>query len=82
MNMDKGTVFTRTSEILSDYLRLAPGEVKGESHVVTDLGADSLALVELAFKFMEAFSIPMIAPAEELLVVDNLVDHILSLQQL
>lgn len=80
--MDKGTVFTRTSEILSDYLRLAPGEVKGESHVVTDLGADSLALVELAFKFMEAFSIPMIAPAEELLVVDNLVDHILSLQQL
>lgn len=81
MNMDKETVFARIAEILSDYLRLAPGEVRGESHVVNDLGADSLALVELAFKFMEAFTIPMIAPADELLIVDNLVEHIRSLQQ-
>jgi acyl carrier protein len=74
-------VFTRVSQILTEYLRLKPGEVKGESHVVNELGADSLALVELGFKFMEAFGIPMIAPSDELLVVDNLVGHICSQKQ-
>jgi acyl carrier protein len=60
-------------------LRLKTGEVKADSHVIDDLGADSLALVELGFKFMEAFGIGMIAPEEENLLVGNLVNYIHSL---
>ena len=74
MNQDE--VFKRVSEILSSYLRLKPGEVNAASHVVQDLGADSLALVEIGFKFMEAFGIGMIDPSESLMTVGHLVDHI------
>ncbi len=74
--MDRQEVFARVTEILSRYLRLKPGEVKPESHVVRELGADSLAMVELGFKFMEAFGIGMITPDDSLLIVDNLVEHI------
>jgi acyl carrier protein len=78
--VNQEVVFDRISQILTEYLRLKPGEVKAESHVVQDLGADSLALVELGFKFMEAFGVPMIAPSDELLVVENLAQHICSLK--
>jgi acyl carrier protein len=74
--MSKDEVFAKVSEILKDYLRLKDGELKRESHVINDLGADSLALVELGFKFMEAFGIGMIAPEDDNLVVGNLVSHI------
>lgn len=78
--MNRDQVFERVSEILTDYLRLRPGEVKPDSHVVRDLGADSLALVELGFKFMQAFGIGMIDPVESLLVMSGLVDHIYQQQ--
>lgn len=74
--MNREEVFIKVATILEDYLRLGPGEVKPTSHVVNELGADSLALVELGFKFMEAFGIGMIDTVEQLLVVDNLVTHI------
>ncbi len=74
--MNRDDVFERVSQILSEYLRLKPGEVTSASHVVRDLGADSLALVELGFKFMEAFGIGMVDPVDSLMVVGNLVDHI------
>lgn len=74
--MDRAQVFAKVATILEDYLRLKPGEVQATSHVVNELGADSLALVELGFKFMEAFGIGMIDPVEEVLIVDNLVTHI------
>lgn len=79
MNSDE--IFQTMSQIFTDYLRLAPGEVTRESHVVNDLGADSLALVELGFKMMEAFDIGMIEPRDSLLEVGNLADHIASLKQ-
>ena len=77
--MNQELVASRINQILTEYLRLKPGEVKAESHVVNDLGADSLALVELGFKFMEAFGVPMIAPSDELLVVGTLAQHICGL---
>ena len=67
------------AEIMSDYLRLEANEVQRNSHVINDLGADSLALVELGFKFMEAFGVGMIDPTDSLLVVGNLADHIARL---
>ena len=74
-------ILQKMSEILTDYLRLAPGEVTRTSHVVNDLGADSLALVELGFKMTEAFEIGLIEPRDDLLVVGNLADHIAGLKQ-
>jgi acyl carrier protein len=69
-------VYNRVGQILTDYLRLKPGEITPQSHVTNDLGADSLALVELGFKMMEAFGIGMVAPEDTLLIMDPLVDHI------
>ena len=79
--MNRDEVFENVSQILSAYLRLKPGEITEASHVVQDLGADSLALVELGFKFMEAFGIGMIDPVDSLLIMGNLVDHIVSQRQ-
>ena len=77
--MQRQEVFAKVSDLLTDYLRLQPGEVKETSHVVNDLGADSLALVELGFKFMEAFRIGMLNPEGDNLIIGKLVDHIAGL---
>jgi acyl carrier protein len=74
--MTKEEIFKRVSSILEDYLRLDSGEVTLRSHVVEDLGADSLAMVELGFKFTEAFGIPMLNPDADALVIGGLVDRI------
>jgi acyl carrier protein len=74
--MQRQEVFEKVSFLLTDYLRLQPGEVEETSHVVNDLGADSLALVELGFKFMEAFHIGMLNPEGDYLIIGKLVDHI------
>jgi acyl carrier protein len=58
---------------------LQPGEVTETSHVVNDLGADSLAMVELGFKFMETFHIGMLNPEGDNLIVGKLVDQIAGL---
>jgi acyl carrier protein len=79
--MQRQEVFTKVSGLLTDFLRLKPGEVSEASHVVRDLGADSLAIVELGFKFMETFGIGMIAADDENLVVARLVDRIVELMK-
>lgn len=67
------SVYERVKKIIVEYLRVNDEEVEPDMHVVNDLGADSLALVELGFRFSEAFSIPVIEANEELLVVEDLV---------
>ncbi|MGC4068734.1 MAG: phosphopantetheine-binding protein [Polyangiaceae bacterium] len=79
--MTKEEVYQKVCEILASYLRLNPSELTPESHVIDELGADSLALVELGFKFMEAFKVPMIAPEDSLLLVGNLAEHIFQQQR-
>ena len=74
--MNKDQIFNKVSEILTTYLRLAPDELQPESHIVNDLGADSLAMVEIGFLFTEAFEIPMINPSEKNMIIKYLVDEI------
>lgn len=74
--MTEEDIYMRVSEILVDYLRLEPSEITPDSHIVNDIGADSLAMVELGFKFSEAFGVGMMAPTDENLVVGNLVRQI------
>lgn len=72
--MTKEKILEQITPIITDYLRLDKGELTPESHIVNDLGADSLALVELGFKFSEAFNIGMINPDEDSMIIKNLVD--------
>jgi acyl carrier protein len=79
--MERAQVLAKVSQLLTDYLRLAPGEVTETSHVTNDLGADSLALVELGFKFMETFGIGMLTPDGDNMVVGPLVDCIMGMMR-
>ncbi len=72
------TVVTQVSQLITGYLRLGPDELTLDSHVVDDLGADSLALVELGFQISETFGVPMLDTSGEKLIVRNLVAYILE----
>ncbi|MBN2528535.1 MAG: acyl carrier protein [Deltaproteobacteria bacterium] len=74
--MTNDDIFKKIAELLTSYLRLNPGEATPDSHIVNDLGADSLAMVELGFQFSEAFGIPMMNPTEENMILKNLVVQI------
>lgn len=74
MNYDE--IYSKTKEIVVDYLRLDENEVTPETNIVDDLYADSIALVELGFRFSETFSIPVIEGNPELFVMKDLVDYI------
>lgn len=76
--MTQEEIFAKVSAILTEYLRLDEHEVKPGSHIVDDIGADSLAMVELGFKFSEAFGIGMLAPNDDNMVISNLVRQIES----
>ncbi len=47
----------KVKEIISTELDVDVAQIKPESDFIQDLGADSLAIVELALKFEEAFDI-------------------------
>jgi len=79
--MERAEVFAKVSELLTGYLRVDPEEVTETSHVTNDLGADSLALVELGFKFTETFGIGMLTPDGDNMVVGALVDCIMTLMK-
>jgi acyl carrier protein len=51
MSMDK------IKEILCDNLDVKPEDIKPESQIMKDLGADSLDMVELAMAFEEAYGV-------------------------
>jgi acyl carrier protein len=71
--MDYQTVYDQTKAILMDYLRVNEDEIKPLTNLVDDLMVDSIAMVELGFRFAETFSIPMPQPTEELYIMKNLV---------
>ncbi len=74
--MDYSEVYEKTKEIVVDYLRVDENELNPETNIVDDLCADSIALVELGFRFSETFDIPMIEGNPELFVMNKLVDFI------
>jgi acyl carrier protein len=77
--MERAEVLAMVSKLLTNYLRLDPDEVTEASHVTNDLGADSLALVELGFKFTESFGIGMLTPNGDNMIVGALVDDIMAM---
>jgi acyl carrier protein len=74
--MRKTEVYEKVKEIVVDYLRVNQDEVKPETNLVDELCADSIALVELGFRFSETFCIPMVEGDPELFIMNNLVEYI------
>jgi len=79
--MTKNEVYDKVKEIVVDYLRVNQEEVKPETNLVEELCADSIALVELGFRFSETFSIPMVEGDPNLFIMNNLVDYIYEQMQ-
>lgn len=50
-------IASEVKRVIREQLDVDEGAIKTESSFVDDLGADSLALVELVLKFEEAFQI-------------------------
>ena len=75
-NIDKNEVYSEANKIISTYLRLDEDELKPETHIVDDAGADSLALVELGFQLTEKFGVTISDTSDEKLIFQNLVDYI------
>jgi acyl carrier protein len=71
-------VYRTTQKLITDYLRLQEDELQPDSHIVDDIGADSLALVELGFQISETFGVPMVDTSGNKLVFKYLVDYIVA----
>ena len=71
-------VYEKVKEIVVEYLNVDGSEVNSDTNLVEDLCADSIALVELGFRFSETFSIPMVEGDSELFVMKNLVSFIIE----
>jgi len=50
-------VAKRIQELVSDHLGVEPGDVSPEAHILDDLGADSLDVVELVMALEEGFDL-------------------------
>lgn len=71
-----GYVYQTAKKMISDYLRLKKDELQPDSHIVDDIGADSLAIVELGFQLSEKFGVPLVDTTNDKLVFKNLVEYI------
>ncbi len=77
MEIDKNDyVYVTTKKMISDYLRLKEDELQPDSHIVDDIGADSLAIVELGFQISEKFGVPLVDTSDDKLIFKNLVKYI------
>ena len=71
-------VYRTAGRLITSYLRLNEDELQPDTHIMDDLGADSLALVELGFQISETFGVPMADTSGNKLVFKYLVDYILE----
>lgn len=71
-------VYRTAGRLITSYLRLREDDLQPDTHIMDDLGADSLALVELGFQISETFDVPMTDTSGNKLVFKYLVDYILE----
>lgn len=76
MEMEQSAVYQQAKQIITEYLRLKDDEIQPDTHIVDDAGADSLALVELGFRFSETFGVPIVDTGDDKLIFKNLVRYI------
>lgn len=69
-------VYITAKKIISKYLRLNNDELQPDSHIVDDIGADSLAIVELGFQLSEKFGVQLLDTSSDKLIFKHLVMYI------
>ncbi len=74
--MTQQDIYMKMKEILVEYFRLDEDEVTPDTHLIDDLGADSIAIVEMSFRISECFSVPIVEADKELLVVKNMAEEV------
>lgn len=71
------TLEEKVKEIIAEQLSIEVSQIKAESSFIEDLGADSLATVELILALEDAFDIEVSEEeAEKMLSVQNAIDYI------
>ena len=71
------TIAEKVKEIVAQQLDLEPDKVTGEAQFIEDLGADSLAVVELVLAFEEQFEIDIPdEDTEQIRTVDDAIKYI------
>jgi acyl carrier protein len=75
--MTKGEILTEVTQILMDQLGIEEDEVWLDSHIIIDLGADSLDIIELLVAVEEVFELEISdEETRELTTVQGVVDYI------
>ncbi|APB33884.1 acyl carrier protein [Gloeomargarita lithophora Alchichica-D10] len=75
--MDKQEILTEVQKIVADTLDVELEKVTPEANFANDLGADSLATVDLVMKLEESFDIEIPdSAAEQITTVQQAVDYI------
>ena len=71
------SLFEEVREVISEQLGLRVEEIKSESSIISDLGADSIDIVELVIALEEEFDLEIPdEDAEKIQTVSDAVKHI------
>ena len=75
-------IFDDVRDVVVEQLSVAPDAVKLESKIIEDLGADSLAVVELVMALEETFEVEIPdSDAEKLITINDVVSYIETLNK-
>ena len=70
-------MFEKVQSIIVEQLSVSPDEIKLESSLIDDLGADSLDIVELIMAFSDEFGVDIPdEDAEKINTVGDVVDYL------
>ena len=72
MTMSRDEIFKQVQEVLVDALAVDEDEVKSESTLMGDLGAESIDFLDIVFRLEKAFGIKI--PREELFPAESLMN--------
>ena len=79
--LSKDEILATVREIVADQLGLETGDIKEGANFSTELGADSLDVVELVMKFEEEFSVEISdEAASKISTVQEAVDYVFDEQ--
>lgn len=73
MPMSRDEVFAKVKEVLIDALGVDDNEVSQKSKIMADLGAESIDILDIAFRLEKAFAIKI--PRGELFVPEDLLNN-------
>jgi len=75
--MENSEINTKVINIIADKLAVAPEKINMDANLATDLGADSLDIVELLLEFERIFEISIPEDeAEKIKTVGQIVDYL------